>query len=343
MLSVFIFTNCSSASAYDWGYDSPPPQNRDQSKPMPAFTENDPLARPSAQAAKAETSPPRGAATAAKSRNSKSNKPAKVASFSQPDVIDIDRAMRTKQVKIDTQRQQDLEKYHRLAAQWVELYSLVSTDPLTDEQKTRLEEKLVKAAAKGSKGLDAIDKFWPQVKKVCLANVEQQANYRDLLRALFRLELRDSKPNPLENEIVSEVIGPERIAVPDKPPLTEDAVEAYADMTCFIYNQTHPGKTVDALDNRTVFVGTLEKRYMNTANPLEKLAMSNFALKWGKFKVLYADANETDKDKLFKRISGASPESLRKDITNTTLDALMNNGPWVHALTATNDGKPVKL
>ncbi|HEY9682101.1 MAG TPA: hypothetical protein V6C86_11025 [Oculatellaceae cyanobacterium] len=334
-----IFTPFSSAFAYDWGYDSPPSQAKEQSKPAPAFTENDQLIRPASNTSKVNTS----TVSSTRVKSTKADKPTKVAAFAQPDVIDVDKAVRSKQARLDLQHQQDLEKYQKLASKWLELYSLVSAEPLTDEQKSRLNEKLLKAASKNSPGFAAIDKFWPQVKKVCLANTEQQANYRDLLRALFRLELREAKANSLENEIVSEVIGPERIAVPDKPPLTEDAVEAYADMTCFIYNQTHPGKTVDALDNRTVFVGTLEKRYMNTTNPLEKLAMSNFALKWSKFKVLYADASDTDKDKLFKRISGASPESLRKDISNPALDALMNNGPWVHALTTTSDNKPVKL
>ncbi|MFX5999100.1 hypothetical protein ABTF05_22220, partial [Acinetobacter baumannii] len=81
---------------------------------------------------------------------------------------------------------------------------------------------------------------------------------RDLFKALLRLEKRSGIANPEEDDIVDELLGPERVAVPGTPPLTEDAVEAYANMTCFIYEKTHPGKTVDALDNRTVFVASIE-------------------------------------------------------------------------------------
>ena len=329
------------AAAADWGYDDPGKKGGGESKVTTPEEYDDMKRQPSPHVDPGKTAK----VTSAHSAKSKDANPAKskvATSFLQPDVIDVDHAMKLKQAKVESLKQRQLDKQHRLAGEWLELYSLVATEPLTDEQRKRFEERLVKAAAQGSPDFESIDKFWPQVKKVCLSNPEQQANYRDLLRALFRLEMRQQKVNPVESELVGELIGPERVAVPDKPPLTEDAVEAYADMTCFIYNQTHPGKTVDALDNRTVFVATIEKRYMHSESPLEKLAMSNFALKWGKFKVLYADADDADKEKLFKRISGTSLESLRKDIVNPPMDALMNNGPWVHALTAANDPAPIK-
>ncbi len=316
------------ATATDWGYDDPVPNKKSPAAATSPETPYDDMKRQPAPKQPATTKTP-----GAKSKMA--------ASFLQPDVIDVDHALRAKQAKNESLKQRQMEKQRMLASEWLELYSLVAVDPLTDEQKRRFEEKLVKAAGLGKADFEAIDKFWPLVKKTCLANTEQQSNYRDLFRALFRLEMRQQKENPIESELVAEIIGPERVAVPDNPPLTEDAVEAYADMTCFIYNQTHPGKSVDALDNRTVFVATLERRYMHCESSLEKLAMSNFALKWGKFKVLYADANDADKDKLFKRVSGTSPEPLRKDMINPALDAVMKNGPWVPALTSTNDFIPL--
>lgn len=340
----------SSVAVADWGYD-PADKNARQNNSKSAGNsdwsahETDELKRPSADHA-AKTAPQKKAGARATTAPAAA-KPQTTATamFSQPEVIDVDKSMRVKQARTETAKQQLLDKNEKLVDEWLELYGLVASEPLTEEQRSRFRQKLmvVASAKSGNSSFSSIHKFWPLVKNCCHQNIEQQANYRDLFRTLLRLEVHDKQANPGEVELIGEVLGPERIAVPENPPLTEEAVEAYADMTCFIYAQTHPGKTVDALDNRTVFVATMEHRYMNDATHLEKLAMSYFALKWTKFKVLYADADDSDKQKLFKRISGTTPESLRKDITNDTLDAVMNNGPWVHALTSSSELAVPKL
>ena len=334
----------------DWGYDSADKSKQNNSKVGGGSEwsahETDELKRPSAADHSAKTAPQKkpGVKTSASPTGAKPQTTA-TAMFNQPDVIDVDRSMRVKQAKNESAKQQVLDKNEKLVDEWLEIYGLVASEPLTAEQRSRFKQKLmtVALAKSGNATFASVHKFWPLVKNCCHQNVEQQANYRELFRTLLRLESHDKQSNPIEVELIGELMGPERIAVPEVPPLTEEAVEAYADMTCFIYAQTHPGKTVDAEDNRTVFVATMEHRYMNGASPLEKLAMSYFALKWSKFKVLYADADEDEKKKLFKRISGATPESLRKDIVNDTLDAVLNNGPWVHALTSSSDLSVPKL
>jgi anti-sigma28 factor (negative regulator of flagellin synthesis) len=344
---------CSSPEVFaDWGYDQSD-KNARQNASKPGASgdwsahETDELTRPVPTSQSARTSQSKRPGQKATGAATETKSPAtRTAMFSQPDEINLDKSMRVRQAKVETAKQQILEVNEKLVNQWLELYGLVSKEPLTDEQQSRFKQKLMAVAAAQKPGVSSfssIQKFWPQVKSCCHQNVEQQANYRELFRALMRLEVHDKQANPNEVELINEVLGLERIAVPENPPLTEEAVEAYADMTCFIYAQTHPGKTVDALDNRTVFVATLEHRYLNEATPLEKLAMSYFALKWSKFKVLYGDADESDKQKLFKRISGLTPESLRKDITNSTLDAVLNNGPWVHALTSSSELAVPKL
>jgi hypothetical protein len=347
LIAGSLLWQASEVVSADWGYD-PADRAKQNNGKAPGSSdwsahETDELKRPSAADHSVKTAPPKkpGVKTSTAQGAAKPQTTA-TAMFNQPDVIDTDKSMRVKQARTESAKQQLLDKNEKLVNEWLEIYGLVAAEPLTDEQRSRFKQKLMTVAAaasakNGNSSFASVHKFWPLVKNCCHQNIEQQANYRDLFRTLLRLESHDKQANPIEVEMIGELLGPERIAVPENPPLTEEAVEAYADMTCFIYAQTHPGKTVDALDNRTVFVATMEHRYMSGATFLEKLAMSYFALKWSKFKVLYADADEGEKQKLFKRISGATPESLRKDIVNDTLDAVLNNGPWVHALTSSSD------
>ncbi len=298
---------------------------------MHAVSDSGAASTKAASPAAGEPSP--GTNRRASSTEGRSAKPP--SAFAQPEMIDIDGRIRQKKEAAETSSRKRLDRVHDLTDQWLGVFELLPDQKLSEEQRNRFRSKLFSwANSPQHASFEAVSHFWPQVAKAIRDTPEQHDNYKDLFKALFRLEKRSGVANQQEDEILDELLGPERIAVPGSPPLTEDAVEAYADMTCFIYGQTHPGKTVDALDNRTVFVATIEHKFEDTESLPEKLAIANFALKWSKFRIMYAAANDIEKEKLLHRLTGSSSESLRKDITNSALDAVLANGPWTAALNA---------
>lgn len=210
---------------------------------------------------------------------------------------------------------------------WIELFELVSKEQVTADQKARYREALAhKLTTERGAEVSQITAFWPEVRGRIKNSEDEKAAFAALFRALLRFVLKSKNVTEDDSSILNELLGPERISVPGDPPLTEDSVDAYGDMACFMYEQSHPGKSVDAIDNRTVFASVIARKYSEAPTEKDKRAMSNFSLSWAKFKVMWLAANESDRKQLYEQIAmGKPPASDIKDPLVTTIFA---NGPW---------------
>jgi hypothetical protein len=226
--------------------------------------------------------------------------------------------------------------------QWVELFSFVSPTPtLTDEQRESVRATLeTKLQGPRANEVNAIQKFWPQLKKAVIKNPAQENNYQSLLRALLRMEYRTFMGTTGgDQEMLAQILGPVRIAVSGEPPLTEDAIDAYSDMACFLFEQKNPGRTMDATDNRTIFAGVISQKYKDAPTVKDKRAMVNFDVDWSKFKILWTDANPAQRKVLLQKWTGAPASPGAPAIPpNQTLMAVLQNGPWSTLLHNTKSG-----
>lgn len=219
---------------------------------------------------------------------------------------------------------------NQAVADWIKLYAFVSEQELSPEQKGRLTEILqTKLKSARTREVTGILEFWPRVESASAASPQQKDNYKALLRALLRQQYARIAPeNEAEKGLIGEILGPTRIAAAGSPPLTEDAIEAYADMACFLYEQNHPGKTVNAMDNRMVFAGVIRGKFMEAPSEKDKAAMAIFDLTWSKFKILWDGANEHNKQKLLAAWTHKNATTAGAMPTDPTLDAVLKNGPW---------------
>jgi hypothetical protein len=228
--------------------------------------------------------------------------------------------------------------------QWVELYSFISPTPvLPDDQReairAHIEQKLNGPRASE---VTCITKFWPALKQTVIKKPEQEVNYQRLLRALLRMQYRSLAGTVGgDQDILAQALGPLRIAAPGNPPLTEDAIEAYCDMACFLFEQKNPGRTMDATDNRTVFANVLREKFKEAPTQKDRLAMVNFDVDWSKFRISWTASNTEQRkvllldwlrDKSTPRKPGVS---VPKD---PTLLAVLQNGPWAPLMASTNSG-----
>jgi len=232
-------------------------------------------------------------------------------------------------------------KEQQSAQCWLKLYSLASPNELTEEQRSGLRHYLqVKLKSPDQAQFMAITDYWPAVEKAIDQGTDPRNSYRDLFRALLRLQeraLRAAKSDSTADaDVIAELLGPLRIAVPDTPPLTEDSINAYADMACFFYEQKNPGKTLDAIDNRTLFAKMICDRFRDAPTQKDKLAMINFDLSWAKLKILWAAADVAHRQKLLQQWSagGATIGGVKPD---ATLDTILNHGPWTTTVKPSQD------
>jgi hypothetical protein len=215
---------------------------------------------------------------------------------------------------------------------WLELFALVVKEKLSQEQKDRfrqlLEHKL--KTAQGADVYEVLD-YWPDVQQHIGANADEKEAFASLFRSLLRFESRSKSICQDDAAILSELLGPERIAVPGDPALTEDSVDAYGDMACFMYEQAHAGKTVDAIDNRTVFAAVICGKFEHAPTVADKRAMANFALTWAKFKVTYLLAPGEQRQILLQQVQSGKPPN-NKEEKASLVSAIFNHGPW-HTVT----------
>lgn len=232
---------------------------------------------------------------------------------------------------------------------WLELYQLVSMDNELTEQQQQLVQQSLAAKLMAGQGAEVLSilEFWPTVKRVVTLMPGQRENYKDLFKALLRLELRSAQETQAnlsekaggELEVIAQLLGPERIAVAGDPPLTDAAIKAYADMACFIFEENHPGRTVDAEDNRAMFANVICEKYKAAPNAAAREAMLNFDLTWAKFKILWTKGTEADHQQMLAQwvnagkppVPGAKPV---KPVSDITLATVLNNGPWKRILLA---------
>lgn len=226
-----------------------------------------------------------------------------------------------------------LSKNDRVINQWLDLFAFVSLPPLTVDKlnKSRLALKELIVLPEGN-ALLTIDAFWPLLQKECKIDPEQKENFKALLRALLRLTAHSAEKQTQLAGLINDILGPEKIIVPGSPQLTEEATDAFADMACFLYAYKHPGKSIDAVDNRVIFASVIAKKFNEAPSPADKWSVANFALKWSKFKILYQTAGETEKKALIQRMDGTASPNVQIDITNPVLNAVLSHGPWVEAM-----------
>lgn len=205
----------------------------------------------------------------------------------------------------------------------------------TDEQKARFSAELKKLlSGKEQAGYKAIDNYWSALSRL-LQDVDHRSNYRVLFRSL--LSLRADSPEISEGErgMLNEALGPKRIAEIGPPPLTEDAIEAYTDMTCFLYEQSHAGKTVDAEDNRALYGMIIRDKFKKAPSDRDRMAMNQFPLSWAKFRILYTDANPSEKVLLAERM--ASEQGTKGlGIRNAMLEQVLSTPVWMRFVVGSN-------
>lgn len=215
-----------------------------------------------------------------------------------------------------------------------------------------------------------ISPLWQEIRTKVDHSIDYKESYRMLFRALTRhwllktdkaasfdgktatalaLTPADSQNAPAQpqapapkldatgesEELFTELIGPSRIAEPGNPPLTDDAIKAYSDMTCFLYAKKHPDKSVDQDDNRLIFAGVVRDKFINAPSAQAKLAMSNFDLTWASFRCRYLDSSPAEKERMSITVSApvkaASGDSTAA-LTNKTILSLFSKGPWAEGL-----------
>ncbi len=198
---------------------------------------------------------------------------------------------------------------------------------LSENQKQRFSVVLNKMLAGKEKAeLVSIEKFWRSLNRM-LQDEQQRSNYRLLFRALLSMRADSNEVSADERTMIFETLGPKRIAEPGPPPLTEDALNAYSDMACFLYERSHKGKTVDAEDNRQLYTVIVKDRFFGAPTDRDRQAMNDFPLSWAKFRILYNDATEGEKMLLAERI--ASKEGTRGlNIRNPMLEEVLSSPAW---------------
>lgn len=232
-----------------------------------------------------------------------------------------------------------------------------SLSTLNFELKGKLEQFLEKRLAEPTLSplYKNIAPIWAEIRPKVMSHVDYKDSYRLLFRALIRHWLlktqraqsldghsaqalsldavsQEQKPDKPKTEIkiekgdgytedlFADLIGPARVAEPGPPPLTEEAVKAYADMTCFLYSKKHPDKSVDQDDNREIFAGVIRDRFLSAPSEKARFAMCNFDLTWAAFRCKYLDAPAAEK----QRLEIYSQDSL----TGKELTKLYGMGPW---------------
>lgn len=221
---------------------------------------------------------------------------------------------------------------------WLQLFQGSSKEHLSFEYQKRIEKYMLNKAALGGKNSDevlSILKFWPKFIFQLKGKPELEFQYADLFRALLRIRQGQScetlaleGPDKSDSELISELLGPERIAVSGNPPLTEAAINAYADMACFIYEQQHDGKTIDANDNRALFARVVADKFKEAPTDQDRKAMANFDLVWAKFKIVWFSSNEKTRQVLLQKLVKTGAGSTLTVAKEPVMEQILSTWPW---------------
>lgn len=237
---------------------------------------------------------------------------------------------------------------------WLQLFGLVAplagsdpSDPsalpsgpdysssMSAEQKKRFSAFLHKKCSEsGDNSYKSIVTYWPELEKAFSVE-DHKGNYRLLFRSLLRMRAESTGVPAEERGILLEALGPERIAIKGEPSLSEDAIKAYSDMACFLYEQNHPGKTIDADDNRKLFDLVIRDKFKNAPAFADRLAMSFFPINWAKFRILYTDASEEERQVLVKKL-GSAEKNEGATVSNALLEKVLSLPPWKEVVVKAN-------
>jgi hypothetical protein len=171
-----------------------------------------------------------------------------------------------------------------------------------------------------------IASFWPEINKRLQDHQDEAEDFSRLFKALLRLVISSKSLPEEQTNVLLNILGPERIAVEGTPQLTEEAVNGYTDMACFLFELKNPGKTVDADDNRAVFATVIKSKFQEAPSEKAKLAMSNFALTWAKFKIAWDLAPEEKRKELAQHVDDIASGTSYSDTALTK--KIFENGPW---------------
>jgi hypothetical protein len=171
-----------------------------------------------------------------------------------------------------------------------------------------------------------VSAFMPEVQERVEEHSQDAQDFAQLFRAILRLMCSSSSLPKPQITVIENILGPARLAVEGTPSLSEEAVNAYCDMACFMYEHKNPGKTVDADDNRLVFAHVIKDKFNEAPAEKDKLAMANFALTWYKFKVAYDIASKEEQALLVQGLD--ERKSLAKTSPNSLSAKILSNGPW---------------
>lgn len=243
-------------------------------------------------------------------------------------------------------------KHESLSCQdcWMELFAVCASSPVDDDRKD-LENLAILAADQKKELRDflqkrqdlpqyaALEPIWKGLRGKVLTELDYKDSYRLLFRALLRHALGDPRSNlsKTEKEMFQMLLGPARISEMGPPVLTEDAINAYADMTCFLFQKRKPDRSIDGEENRQVFADVIKQRYQQAPNLQAKQAMCNFDLTWACFRCRYLALDEAGQARLSKLMaSGEGKGELKAELTNPQTLKIFALGPWSEKSAAQN-------
>ena len=325
--------------AADWGYDDAPA--RPSSHGLGGNG-------PQTQAAEASPGPVNApklqAKTAGKAKATLKNSPASNQSKVPADetsLTPVAAAPPTAEELAARQKTEDLKS-------WMQIYALTASSASQDDRnnvlnfgtlnadlRKKLEKLTFEKLEKNTPEYRGITAVWQPISAKIVDDIDYKESYRLLFRALLRHALGHMEPASAEAEPIHEILGPTRIAEMGPPVLTEDSINAYSDMTCFLYQKNHPDHTLEGEDNRQLFADVVRQRYNDAPNPQAKKAMCNFDLTWASFRCRFLDSNEAEKSKMLQSIStGSSTDKQKGGSANRDKTAQTNGGSHNNLLPA---------
>jgi hypothetical protein len=198
---------------------------------------------------------------------------------------------------------------------WMEIFALAASSASEDDRnqiltlgtlpqdtRKKLEKMTFEKLEENVAEYAGISSIWRPLSQKITEDIDYKESYRLLFRSLLRHAVGRIEPTAPEAEAIQEILGPARIAEMGPPILTEDAINAYSDMTCFLYQKRHPDHTVEGDDNRQLFAEVVRQRYNDAPNLEAKKAMCNFDVTWASFRCRYLDSTAADREKLLASI-----------------------------------------
>lgn len=233
---------------------------------------------------------------------------------------------------------------------WLEIFALCASSASDDDrrevldvatlsldQKNRLAKLVASKLATANNNYAGMASVWATLRPKILQEMDVKESYRLLFRALIRHYLSKNMVSSADAdakvnfELLQDLLGAVRIADPGPPILTEDAVNAYSDMTCFLYQKRKPDRSVDGDDNRQTFALVVKDRFVRAPNLAAKTAMTNFDLTWACFRCRFLDVSAEQQEKLSALMASGDSKSsaqLKAELVSPTMLKIFALGPW---------------